>query len=208
MRSFKSFFIATIIFFSLPCVKEVGVVFAQNENTRSGVIGGTSLSWHKDIVMPDKQYSFPDKTVSFHVGYQFQFDLKHKLSIDAALLYGQKRGRLSSYYAIQAPNGYENKFSRNYIALNGVVNYNLVGGLKIGIGVEPTFHFKDNILVENTIKSAFDIPIVVKAAYAFKYFDVALMYKHGTCNTIKGIPFMDGARSRDLQVSIFVPIFR
>ena len=80
--------------------------------------------------------------------------------------------------------------------------------MKIGAGVEPTLHFKDPILVENTIKSAFDVPVVVKAAYAFKYFDIALMYKHGTCNVMKGVPYMKSGHTRDLQVSIFVPIFR
>ncbi len=33
---------------------------------------------------------------SFHVGYQLQFELKHRLSVDAALLYGQKRGEIAS----------------------------------------------------------------------------------------------------------------
>ena len=54
----------------------------------------------------------------------------------------------------------------------------------------------------------FDVPVVVKAAYAFKYFDLALTYKQGTCNVMKGVPYMKSGRTRDLQVSIFVPIFR
>ena len=146
---------------------------------------------------------------SFHVGYQFQFYLMHRLSVDAALLYGQKRGEMASIgYEVVPVEGYKSKFTRNYIALNGVVNYNLIGGLKLGAGVEPTIHFKEDIMIENKIKSAFDVPVVVKAAYAFKYFDLALMYKHGTCNVMKGVPFMKYGRTRDLQVSIFVPIFR
>ena len=73
----------------------------------------------------------------------------------------------------------------------------------------PTImHFKDNIMIGKTIKSAFDVPVVVKAAYAFKYFDLALTYKQGTCNVMKGVPYMKSGRTRDLQVSIFVPIFR
>ena len=92
--------------------------------------------------------------------------------------------------------------------MNGVVNYNLIGGLKLGAGVEPTIHFKEDIMIGNRIKSAFDVPVVLKAAYAFKYFDLALMYKHGTCNVMKGVPYMKYGHTRDLQVSIFVPIFR
>ena len=57
-------------------------------------------------------------------------------------------------------------------------------------------------MIGKTIKSAFDVPVVVKAAYAFKYFDLALTYKQGTCNVMKGVPYMKSGRTRDLQVSI------
>ena len=98
---------------------------------------------------------------SFHVGYQLQIELKHRLSVDAALLYGQKRGEIASVgYKVTPVKGYKSKFARNYMALNGVVNYNLIGGLKVGAGVEPTLHFKDNIMIGKTIKSAFDVPVV------------------------------------------------
>ena len=119
--------------------------------------------------------------------------------MDAALLYGQKRGEIASVGNKATPvKGYKSKFARNYMALNGVLNYNLIGRLKVGVGVEPTLHFKDNIMIGKTIKSAF----------AFKYFDLALTYKQGTCNVMKGVPYMKSGRTRDLQVSIFVPIFR
>ena len=170
---------------SLVCLS----VSAQNGKVKSGVIGGVSMDWYKDEAMSKGKVGFniPDMKPSFHVGYQLQFELKHRLSVDAALLYGQKRGEIASV---------------------GVLNYNLIGRLKVGVGVEPTLHFKDNIMIGKTIKSAFDVPVVVKAAYAFKYFDLALTYKQGTCNVMKGVPYMKSGRTRDLQVSIFVPIFR
>ena len=196
-----------IILLSLLCVSG----FAQFKNVKSGVIGGISLNGYQDKLAPGfSAYSLPDKQVSFHVGYQFQVELKHRFSLDAAVLYGQKRGKLdygSKYEFVPVP-GYTDKFSRNYLALNGVVNYNIIGGFKLGVGVEPTLHFKDHILVDNTIKSAFDIPIVAKASYAFKYFDVALMYKHGTCDVLKGLPYVKSGKTRDIQISVFVPIFR
>ena len=186
-------------------------VSAQSGKIRSGVIAGVSMDWYKDKAVSNDRLGFnvPDMKPSFHVGYQFQFYLMHRLSVDAALLYGQKRGEMASIgYEVVPVEGYKSKFTRNYIALNGVVNYNLIGGLKIGAGIEPTIHFKEDIMIGNRIKSAFDVPVVLKAAYAFKYFDLALMYKHGTCNVMKGVPFMKYGRTRDLQVSIFVPIFR
>ena len=170
---------------SLVCLS----VSAQNGKVKSGVIGGVSMDWYKEDGVA--------------------FVLKHRLSVDAALLYGQKRGEIASVGNKATPvKGYKSKFARNYMALNGVLNYNLIGRLKVGVGVEPTLHFKDNIMIGKTIKSAFDVPVVVKAAYAFKYFDLALTYKQGTCNVMKGVPYMKSGRTRDLQVSIFVPIFR
>lgn len=192
---------------SLVCLS----VSAQNGKVKSGVIGGVSMDWYKDEAMSKGNVGFniPDMKPSFHVGYQLQFELKHRLSVDATLLYGQKRGEIASVGNKATPvKGYKSKFARNYMALNGVLNYNLIGRLKVGVGVEPTLHFKDNIIIGKTIKSAFDVPVVVKAAYAFKYFDLALTYKHGTCNVMKGVPYMKSGRTRDLQVSIFVPIFR
>lgn len=194
-----------IVWMSLFCV----LAFSQENKIRSGVIGGISLTGYQDKLLPgDNGYSLSDNRVSFHVGYQFQFQLKHRFSVDAALLYGQKRGKMVSHgYEIAPTPDYTEKFSRSYLALGGVVNYNIVGGFKLGIGVEPTIHLNDRILVDNTIKSAFDIPVVAKASYSFKYFEVALMYKQGTCNVLKGIPYVKNGRTQDLQLSIFVPIF-
>lgn len=185
-------------------------VLAQDYHIKSGIVGGVSLDWYKDNLAPGYGYSLPDASVSFHAGYQFQFDLKRKFSIDAALLYGQKRGEFTSPYGYEVlpSHGYKEDFSRHYLALNGVVNYNLIGGLKLGAGIEPTLHFRERIFQENIIKSSFDIPIVLKVGYSFKYFDIALLYKHGTCNVIQNVPSIKEGRTRDLQFSIFIPIFR
>ena len=87
-------------------------------------------------------------------------------------------------------------------------NRRLLKNLKVGVGVEPTLHFKNHDFFDLPVKAAFDVPLVVKAAYSFKYFDVALAYKHGFCNVFKDIPSINKAMTRDLQLSIFVPIFR
>ena len=124
---------------SLVCLS----VSAQNGKVKSGVIGGVSMDWYKDEAMSKGNVGFniPDMKPSFHVGYQLQFELKHRLSVDAALLYGQKRGEIASVGNKATPvKGYKSKFARNYMALNGVLNYNLIGRLKVGVGVEPTLH--------------------------------------------------------------------
>lgn len=59
---------------SLVCLS----VSAQNGKVRSGVIGGVSMDWYKDEAMSKGNVGFniPDMKPSFHVGYQFQFELK------------------------------------------------------------------------------------------------------------------------------------
>ena len=70
---------------SLVCLS----VSAQNGKVKSGVIGGVSMDWYKDEAMSKGNVGFniPDMKPSFHVGYQLQFELKHRLSVDATLLY-------------------------------------------------------------------------------------------------------------------------
>lgn len=63
---------------SLVCLS----VSAQNGKVKSGVIGGVSMDWYKDEAMSKGKVGFniPDMKPSFHVGYQLQFELKHRLS--------------------------------------------------------------------------------------------------------------------------------
>ena len=99
---------------SLVCLS----VSAQNGKVKSGVIGGVSMDWYKDEAMSKGKVGFniPDMKPSFHVGYQLQFELKHRLSVDAALLYGQKRGEIASVGNKATPvKGYKSKFARNYM---------------------------------------------------------------------------------------------
>lgn len=193
-----------ILFIIITCSSSL---FAQKAEVRSGVIGGVSMDWvHADTYPGMRAFFFEGKKATFHVGYQFQFDFQKPWTIDAALLYGQKRCKIREGYAAAA--NFTRVLPGNYLALNGVINRRLLKNLKVGVGVEPTLHFKNHDFFDLPVKAAFDVPLVVKAAYSFKYFDVALAYKHGFCNVFKDIPSINKAMTRDLQLSIFVPIFR
>lgn len=194
------------ILFILFYINFCTITFAQNTSIRSGVIGGVSMNWlHSDYYPTTKAFLTPDKHVSFQVGYQFQFDFKKPWAIDAAILYGQQRNKVEEGYGAAADKS--DRLPGNYLALNGVFNYRVIPQLKVGVGVEPTVYFKNHDIAEFPVKAAFDAPLVVKAAYSFKYFDVALSYKHGVCNVIKDVPSIRKSTTRDLQLSIFVPIF-
>jgi len=195
-----------VVFAFLFCINLCSGVFAQKAEIRSGVVGGVSMNWlHSDYYPTTRVFLIPDKSVSFQVGYQFQFDFQKPWGIDAALLYGQRRCKVNEGYGAASNN--QDKLPGNYLALNGVFNYRVIPNLKLGVGVEPTIYFKNHDVAEFPVKSAFDAPLVVKAAYSFKYFDVVLSYKHGFCNVMKDIPSINKSVTRDVQLSIFVPIF-
>ena len=59
----------------------------------------------------------------------------------------------------------------------------------------------------NLEDNKFDIPLVVKVGYDFNWFQVDLSYKNGF-NRIYRNYVVGSTETRDLQLSIFVPIFK
>lgn len=181
---------------------------AQERKMSGGIIGGVSMDWYHNSEEKGAGYSLSDRACSFHVGFQSQFDFQQGWSVDAALLYGQRRGKFVPSYGYYPDAKVDETFARHYLAVNGVLNYNMFQRFKLGIGVEPTLYFKETVLISNALKAAFDIPLVVKASYSFRYFDISLAYKNGFCPVMKGAPLAGNTRARDLQFSIYIPLFR
>ncbi|RHO74174.1 hypothetical protein DW083_03635 [Parabacteroides sp. AF48-14] len=158
-----------------------------------------------------------DHRFSFNAGYQFQYEFKNHFLIDAALLYQARRVNIAYQeqgmdpnidYGKQQLGGaiYDKTKLFNGLSLNAVVGYKLWKGLKAGIGVEPTIYF--NTTSENNMTDdKFDIPLVVKVGYDFNWFQVDLSYKNGF-KRLYWNPVVGNTDTRDLQVSIFVPIFK
>lgn len=182
---------------------------AQEKKVSGGIIGGVSMNWYGQKENVTDLNAVRGKVhASFHIGYQTQFRFKPRWSADAALLYGQRRGQFFSHYGHTPGFRPDEKFAKNYLALSGVANYHLSNRWKLGVGVEPTCYFKETVLYANTMKATFDIPLVAKLAYSFPWFDVSLAYQNGFTNVMKGIPSIQKTRARDLQFSVYVPIFR
>lgn len=87
-----------------------------------------------------------------------------------------------------------------YLALSPSFNYHIISGLNAGIGVEPTFYYRD----ENDPNFKFDIPLTAKIGYDFGLLEIAIAYKLGLCNTLKSDVFESG-RLYDWQASVFIP---
>ena len=196
------------ILFLLSCLLLFPAV-SQSQIKSGFVIGGMDSWMHKREVRsgesPRGEKDGPWKhRFSFNVGYQFQFDLPKKFFVDAALLYQARRFNIE--YTESTDNTYENTKLFNSMALNGVVGYKLWKGLKLGIGVEPTLYFNTN-MGYNLEDNKFDIPLVAKVGYDFNWFQLDLSYKNGF-NRIYRNYVVGKPQTRDIQLSIFIPIFK
>jgi hypothetical protein len=188
-------------------------VCANAQTIRHGVVVGVSDSWLNRSGYPGGGYGYGEQygivdgkwkaRISFNAGYQLQFDIKEKYVLDAALLF-QSRG----VHAFYMPSNVTaiNETKRFYsAALNGVFNYRIWKGIKTGLGIEPTYYWKTGYWT-NLKKTAFDVPLVVKAGYDFKVMEISLSYKHGISPIVEGVGYTNKARSRDIQLSVFVPL--
>ena len=210
----------TIYLFVFTCLLLLPLV--SNAQLKSGIVVGGGDSWmHKSKVesprLTGERDLNWDHRFSFNAGYQFQYEFKNHFLIDAALLYQARRVNIAYQeqgmdpnidYGKQQPGGaiYDKTKLFNGLSLNAVVGYKLWKGLKAGIGVEPTIYF--NTTSENNMTDdKFDIPLVVKVGYDFNWFQVDLSYKNGF-KRLYWNPVVGNTDTRDLQVSIFVPIFK
>lgn len=189
---------------------------------KSGIVAGGGDSWiHKSkinsLLSSGERDLKWDHRFSFNVGYQFQYEFKNHFLIDAALLYQARRVNIAfqeqriyhnTNNGEQQPEGaiYDNTKLFNGLSLNFVAGYKLWKGLKAGIGVEPTIYFNTKAKA-NLEDNKFDIPLVVKVGYDFNWFQVDLSYKNGF-KRIYWNHVVGNTETRDLQLSIFVPIFK
>ncbi|MDR2956338.1 MAG: hypothetical protein LBV43_14795 [Prevotella sp.] len=189
-------------------------ICANTQTIRHGVIVGVSDSWLNRSGYPGgggfgygEQYGIVDgkwkARISFNAGYQLQFDIKEKYVLDAALLF-QSRGVHVFYMPSNISTVDETK-RLNSIALNGVFNYRIWKGVKAGLGIEPTYYWKTGYWT-NQKKTVFDVPLVAKVGYDFKVMEISLSYKHGINPIVEGVGYTYKAKSRDIQLSVFMPL--
>lgn len=184
-------------------------VLSQSQIKSGIVIGGMDSWMHKKEVRSgespsgEKDESWKHR-FGFNIGYQFQFDLPKKFFVDATLLYQARR--LNVAYTKSTGNTFKNTKLFNAMALNGVVGYKVWKGLKLGVGIEPTLYFNTN-MEYNLEKNKFDIPLVAKLGYDFNCFQLDLSYKNGF-KTIYRNYVVGKPQTRDIQLSIFIPIFK
>lgn len=186
------------------------ILTAQNKN---GLLlnGGNSI--FRDVSFTEtswKQELFMKKFVA-DVGYRYRIQpLQSNYFYDLDLMVGIKRYNYGGKYGNgYTSNPYESSeiitsSTRQYFdfsfSFESSFNYLLTKNLSVGVGVAPTFY-----LVESSNpRLKFDIPLIAKTAYDFRFVEVGLYYKFGFTNSLNTRDFSSGKRS-EWGISLFVP---
>lgn len=165
-----------------------------------GVIGGVSLGKWRESGGLTRGLKF-----HYHVGYEYRQYLGNKFAIDGIALFGSQ----GTDYEFQITGVPKTEFhSRNYLSLGTIVSYECLKNFRVGVGADfATYLGRIGNASFNEKKVSVDIPLAARISYSFNWFELQLTYKHGTCNLIKN-NYWGKITSRDIQFSVFVPIFR
>ena len=135
------------------------------------------------------------------LGYRFRlYNPKHKAFFyDLDVLTGIKKIELKTSFSDETNALSEVKSSDWFcpVSLAASVNYRIMKGLYVGVGVAPTCIFASKI--------AFDIPVVAKVGYDIKNkIGFSLSYQHSLLKAFKTNEY-DGGRFSEWNVSVYIP---
>lgn len=146
--------------------------------------------------------SYLNSKLALELGYRFRLQpVKSRFFYDVELLMGYNRMEYAVNYmpmgdtAYGGSSGEQNNYS---FSVAGAVNYTIVKGLNVGIGVQPTYNFHQ--------AQFFDAPVFAKVGYDFKCVELALSYKQGLTKSYKVTPFQN-SRLSQWAFSVYVPLF-
>ncbi|WP_250719334.1 hypothetical protein [Bacteroides fragilis] len=83
------------------------------------------------------------------------------------------------------------------LSLAGTCNFQIVKGLHVGVGVQPTYYIWET--------RTFDIPVLAKIGYDFGPAELAFSYKQGLVKNNKISAFKD-SRFSNWQFSVYIPL--
>lgn len=196
----KILFVLLLALLSIP-------VYGQ---MKSGLIIGVSDSWLNNGDAHTSSYGgqYGEKggdwrhRLSFNIGYQFSFDLKRNFVLNTSLQY-QLRGVHTAFNRTMEDVVDETE-NWNSLCLHGSLDYYIYKGIYVGAGLEPTYYFNTRLPDNLGSKQVFDIPVLGRVGYDFKFLKIVLAYKHGFAKVYRSSMYPK-VTTRDLQLSVFVP---
>lgn len=184
------------------------VAMSSNAQLRTGLLVGAGLGFDRNVApnmnnpyvlekIAKGTKLFEDYKFNLQLGYRFRFeDKKHtKWFYDIGPIINTKI--FKSKDVMEGGRVEANDLNLS-LALSSSVNYKIVKGLYVGIGLEPTWY-----VVSDGKK--FDIPILWKVGYNINNkIDLSVNYRFGFTNTIDIEKFRKGQVS-DCNISVFIP---
>lgn len=172
--------------------------------TKHGIIAGGGIG--KIDAKMNSANNIKNSDVSFKSDYSLGYRLRldpgiNPFYIDTDINIGMKNWKSSYSESLTQPPIREASSQYYYASMGGILNYYLYPGLSIGLGIEPTYYFYQD---GEKSSNKFDIPLLGKAAYNFKKFEVGLTYKYGMTDIIKTDHIKSG-KFRSIQLSLFIP---
>lgn len=151
----------------------------------------------------DKSNSYLNRKAVLELGYRFRFEpRKTNFFYDIDLLGGYSKSDYAIHYNSTPNANYGGPEGDNYhlsVGVGATLNYKIVKGLSVGLGVQPMIYLWE------TSQKVFDIPIVAKIGYDFRYFELAFVYKQGLSKTYHVSDFR-GSRLSNWQFSVYIPL--
>ena len=152
----------------------------------------------------DKSNSFLNRKAVLELGYRFRFEPRKTNSFyDVDILGGYSKSDYAINYNSTSDTNYGGSSGNKYhlsVGISGTVNYKIIKGLSVGLGVQPMVYLWE------TSKKVFDAPIIAKAGYDFRFFELAFAYKQGLSKTYHISDFKGGSRLSNWQFSIYIPL--
>ena len=187
-------------------------VFSQQLESTGIIVGAGKGYVSSDLGKKIDGFPFDSKLSSLkrkglvELGYRFRFaPRKKKFFYDIDILGSYSKTDYTCAVLTGDPmttyvgtSGYENQLS---VGIGGTFSYKIVKGLNVGLGLQPTLYIWD------MSKKVFDIPVVGKIGYDFKFMELAFSYKQGLMNNYK-ISYFNNCRLSNWQFSIYVPLTR
>ncbi len=183
-------------------------LFAQEHGP---IVGGSIGKLHEKT--QSATYFFDGYQPHYHVGYGYRQHFNGKFALDAIALFGTQ----GTDYSFYEKGSTSVKMYGKYVSVGAVATYECFRNFRVGLGADlacyvdrigdsPTEESKTPEWLRNSRKNAIDVPLVAKVGYSFKWFELQLTYKQGTCDLMRNDK-IGKVTSRDFQLSLFVPLF-
>ena len=198
------------------CALFIGVMAVSAQLSQHGLVlnGGLGRVDAKSDKWGER-WDYIDYKVGMSLGYRFRFNKAQPKSFhyDLDVNFGVKGARVGHWGKVEgiyedgylpAGRGYSGMSGGagyHYTSIGFTANYSLIRNFSLGLGVEPLYFFKTHY---REIKNSFDVPVVARIAYNFKFAEIGISGKYGLVNVFE-TDYMKSGRIRELQLSLFIP---